>query len=302
MGLYVYRNSDHFETVTTKSGAFRLLASHPGIEIHEGTMVKGKQLNLLPFGDGDPAAAEAYYILCGTMRATLPTCVITVGRNDLIVTSSLKGPVIFETLEDVRFLYVCSRSTFGEVSTKLRELTHLAAEVELRDGHTAGHGLRVQSLAFATGQQLGMSHERLHDLEYGAYLHDVGKCRIPLTILTKPGALDEEEWTEMRRHSEYGMQMVLETTLRGAAKIIEQHHERFNGSGYPRGLSGDEIMPEALVVGIADTFDSLTSGRPWRPALPRGHALRVLEDAAGVLFPRDLLKAFRAAEMSMPGT
>ena len=97
-------------------------------------------------------------------------------------------------------------------------------------------------------------------------------------------------------------EMLAQVFPRGAGAIVEQHHERLDGSGYPLGLSGADILTEALIVGIADTFDALTSDRPWRPAVPRERALKVLDEAADVLFPKELVKAFRVAELRSTGS
>ncbi len=295
-GLAVVKCGESDDTVATRSGVFRLLASRPGVELHEGTMRRGRHLNLVPFEDPAEDAVEVYYILRGSLRAEMPSGVVTAGRGDVLVAEGLSEPVIFETLDDVQFLYFSTKRTFKEVAGNLRELMRLASDVEIRDGYSAGHSLRMQRLAFAAGRELGLPHPRLYNLEYGSYLHDVGKLRIPRSILVKPGALTAEEWAEMRRHPAYGREMLEPTFLRAAGQIVEQHHERLDGSGYPLGLRGDEILVESLIVGVVDTFDSMTTERPYRPAATRERALRELERAAGVLFPRDVVEAFCAIE------
>jgi HD-GYP domain-containing protein (c-di-GMP phosphodiesterase class II) len=295
-GLAVLKFGESVESVATKSGVFRLLATRPGVELHEGAMVRGKHLNLVPFDDSADSATEVYYIVSGSLRTVLPTGVITVRAGDVLVTEGLSEPVIFETLEDVRFLYFSTRPTFNQVGENLRELMRLAGDVEIRDGYTAGHCLRMQRLAFATGRELGLPHQRQYNLEYGSYLHDVGKLQVSQKILTKRGSLTEEEWAEMRRHPGYGKTMLERTFLNTAAQIVEQHHERLDGSGYPFGLRGDEILLESLIVGVADTYDAMVTERPYRPASTRDRALGELRDAAGARFPPDVVDAFRAVE------
>ncbi len=295
-GLVILRSGESVESVTTKSGVFRLLASLPGVELHLGTLVKGKQLNLVPFDGSPEGASEAYYVLRGSLRASPPTGPIRVGQGDLILAESLTEPVIFETTEEVEFLYISNRPTFHQVSGQLRELMRLAAEVETRDAYSAGHCLRIQKLAFATGKELGLPHPRLYLLEYGSYLHDLGNLRLPRAMLVKRGALTAEEWVEMKRHPGYGKDMLRGTFIPDAGLIVEQHHERLDGSGYPQGLRGDQIQVEASIVGVVDTFDAMTTERPYRPAATREQALSELEDSAGALFPRDVVSAFRTAE------
>ncbi len=295
-GLAVVKSGESSDAVSTRSGVFRLLVSRPGMELHAGTIERGKHLNLVPFEDPAEDAAEVYYIVQGSLRAVLASGVVTARRGDVLIAEGLSEPVIFETLDEVQFLYFSTKRTFSQIATNLRELMRLASDVEIRDGYTAGHCLRMQRLAFATGRELGLPQPRMYNLEYGSYLYDVGKLRIPQTVLLKPGALTDEEWVDMRKHPEYGRDMLTPTFLREAAPIVQQHHERLDGSGYPLGLRGEEILVESLIVGVVDTYEAMTNERPYRPAVLRERALSELDRAAGTLFPRDVVQAFRAVE------
>jgi putative nucleotidyltransferase with HDIG domain len=156
-------------------------------------------------------------------------------------------------------------------------LRALAAALEARDVETRGHSDRVVAYCVRLGRQLGLSERELITLEHGALLHDIGKIGVPDSILLKRGSLTDEEWGQMRRHVEYGAQILRGIDfLEGASHIVAQHHERFDGSGYPRRLVGEQICIGARIFAVADAVDAITSDRPYRKSQP-------FEAAAGEL-------------------
>lgn len=158
----------------------------------------------------------------------------------------------------------------------------LAAAVEARDENTKGHNLRVANLAVRIGRAMELPTETLRTLARAGLLHDVGKIGIPDAILSKPGALDPDEWTVIKRHPAMGHDILLRVpSLRKEADIVVAHHERLDGSGYPRGLRGEQIPLESRILAVADTYDVLVSDRPYRQAFDRTRALRILHEEAG---------------------
>jgi len=146
-------------------------------------------------------------------------------------------------------------------------LRALGAAIDLRDSETAGHSQRVCRYSLELGRGLGLSGEALDVIARGGYLHDIGKLGIPDSILLKPGPLNPQEWRVMRQHAQIGFDLVQGIPfLAEAADIILAHHERYDGSGYPRGLRGDEIPLGARIFAVADSFDAITSDRPYRRA------------------------------------
>ncbi len=244
-------------------------------------------MTLISSGD----ATETYYILAGTLRYGAST----LGTGDYIVTSGLDEACTLSALSEVRFLYFTTKPIFHTLSQELDELMRLAVEVELRDGYTAGHCRRLQTLSYATGQELGLPPDRLYLLDYGAYLHDVGKVKVPLDILQKPSALSAPEWHIVKQHPTFGRELLETTYLKEAGAIVEQHHERRDGSGYPYGLSGDDILIESSVVAVADTYDAMTTDRPYRRALSPEQAFGELKQYAGLHYPKEVVSAFISA-------
>lgn len=155
----------------------------------------------------------------------------------------------------------------------------IARAVEARDQDTGDHCGRLAQLGVRLGERLGLDVDQLTALRRGAYLHDLGKIGVPDAVLLKPGRLTEDEWRIMRRHVEIGVEICSPlASLRPVVPLIRHHHERFDGSGYPDGLSGKEIPLLARVFQVVDVFDALSSDRCYRAALPVDEALAVLEE------------------------
>ncbi|HEY9288918.1 MAG TPA: HD-GYP domain-containing protein [Candidatus Dormibacteraeota bacterium] len=158
----------------------------------------------------------------------------------------------------------------------------LAAAVEARDEITRGHNYRVAELAVKIGRAMDLPNDTLRTLARSGLLHDVGKIGIPDSILSKPGALDPDEWVVIKRHPEMGHAILSRLErLRHEAEIVVAHHERLDGSGYPRGLRGDQIPLESRILAVADTYDVLVSDRPYRKAFGREHAVKILLEECG---------------------
>ena len=173
-------------------------------------------------------------------------------------------------------------------------LKALVAALETRDSETHGHSERVVNFSLRLGQGLGLNAEQMRSLEFGSLLHDIGKIGVPDAILRKPAKLTEEEWVQMREHPTHGRKILggIEF-LEGAAKVVAQHHERWDGSGYPLGLRGGEIDICARIFAVADAFDAMVSDRVYRTGRSHDDALAELEDCAGRQFDPRVVEAFR---------
>ena len=165
--------------------------------------------------------------------------------------------------------------------------------LDLRDKETEGHTQRVTELTLRLARVMGMSDDALVHVRRGALLHDMGKMGIPDGILLKPGQLTEEEWVVMRRHPVYAYQMLLPITyLRPALAIPYSHHEKWDGTGYPRSLKGEDIPLEARVFAVIDVWDALTSDRPYRMAWPKDKAQAFIREQSGKHFDPAVVDAF----------
>jgi len=171
----------------------------------------------------------------------------------------------------------------------------LAAAVDAKDPYTRGHSLRVMQYSLMAGLALHLSPDQLNVLEQGAILHDVGKIGVDDRILRKPARLTKAERLQMEDHPAIGAAIVEDIPfLREARKLILHHHERWDGSGYPNQLCGDQIPFGASVLAVADAFDTMTTDRPYRKAMPFGAAMREFERCSGTQFCPEAVEGFIA--------
>jgi putative nucleotidyltransferase with HDIG domain len=181
-------------------------------------------------------------------------------------------------------------------------LRALAAALEARDVETKGHSERVVAYCMRLGKALSLTDRDLITLEHGALLHDIGKIGVPDAILLKRGALTEDEWNYMRRHVDYGAQILRGIDfLQGATQIVAQHHERFDGSGYPSRMEGDKICLGARIFAVADAVDAITSDRPYRQARSFADAAEELLRCAGAHFDPAIVRAFTGVPLDQWG-
>lgn len=172
-------------------------------------------------------------------------------------------------------------------------LKALTTALETRDSETHGHSERVVSYSLRLGREYGMDERQLKALEFGSLLHDIGKIGVPDSILRKPAKLTEDEWVLMREHPMHGQQILRGIEfLEGAAKVVAQHHEKWDGSGYPHGLKGEEIDLCARIFSVADAYDAMTSDRVYRRGKNYEVAAKELDDWAGRQFDPKVVEAF----------
>ena len=172
-------------------------------------------------------------------------------------------------------------------------LKALTAALETRDSETHGHSERVVSYSLRLGREYGLNRDEMKALEFGSLLHDIGKIGVPDSILRKPAKLTEEEWVRMREHPMHGQQILRGIEfLQGAARVVAQHHEKWDGSGYPLGLRVEDIDVCARIFSVADAFDAITSDRVYRKGKSYEAAAQELDEWAGKQFDPQVVKAF----------
>ena len=173
-------------------------------------------------------------------------------------------------------------------------LEALVRMLDAREEHTGRHSKRVRELAVALAQEMGLTNEQQETVASGAFLHDIGKIAIPDHILLKPGPLTDEEWVIMKTHSQTGYDILRSSQfLQHTAQVVYQHHEHFDGSGYPQGLSGKDISEGARIFAVIDAYYAMRSQRVYRDAIPHTAAVEEVMAHAGTQFDPDVVDAFR---------
>lgn len=195
------------------------------------------------------------------------------------------GPLLlarfsFKLYIEMRSIYISTIEAFNSV-------------LEAKDPYTSGHASRVEEYALKLGNAYGLSSDKIKDLRNAAILHDIGKIGVKDDILNKAGKLTREEFQEIMTHPTIGADIIQKVDfLNKISDIIRYHHEKYNGTGYPEGLSGDSVPIEAYILSIADSYDAMTSDRPYRKALTQDEALKEIKVNAGTQFHPELAEKF----------
>jgi ribonuclease P protein subunit RPR2 len=241
--------------------------------------------------------------------------------NDLTHTSPPEGamadaemPAVHDQLivfaRELGELYRLERSRSAELQRVLESLQEtyiatmksLAQVIEAKDTTTRGHLDRTQAYGLALARRIDPDLVRTPTLGYGFFLHDIGKVGIPEQILCKEGPLDGAEWDVMRTHPVIGAQIVAPIAfLTDAVDLIRHHHERFDGRGYPDAIAGEDIPLPARIFSVADSFDAMTSDRPYRGAIGLERALEEIQRGAGTQFDPDVVGVFVEMVEGGPG-
>jgi HD-GYP domain-containing protein (c-di-GMP phosphodiesterase class II) len=187
-----------------------------------------------------------------------------------------------------------AEEAYRELAASYLSMVRTLAEVcEAKDSYTRSHLDRTYQYAMLLTQAVAPGYAARAEIGYGFLLHDIGKVGIPESVLNKPGPLTDEEWAVMRSHPILGVNLVRPLRFLGdAVGIIRSHHERWDGKGYPEGLAGEDIFLPARIFMLADTFDAMTTDRPYRRALPIHVALEEVERHAGTQFDPELAAAW----------
>ncbi|TWT06643.1 HD domain-containing protein [Planococcus sp. CPCC 101016] len=288
-GLDILKNG-YLEKVNNESTFISLLGRGDGLEIIKQTVMKDKLIILFP--GKDASVHEFFYILNGVLEVEINDERIQLRENDFISAKSLEETVHFTALTEVSFLSVSTAPTFHYLSEVISELRKIGAAVEQKDRYTFNHSSRVANYAVKTATKMKLRREHMENLFLASILHDIGKINIPEEVLKKPSKLTNEEFEMVKKHPGDGAAMIRDTPYADIADIVEQHHERVNGRGYPFGLKGDEILIEAKIIGVCDTFDAMTEDRAYRSAFSVEYAMAEINSLRGIQYDEEVVEAF----------
>ncbi len=238
-------------------------------------------------------AKEFVFMIEGELLCQGATIKKMIQKGDYFYIHDIKEKLHITALSDVTLLYVSNRSVYEEISHIVIELNEITHKVMQKDLYTYEHNNRLHSYSMQIAEKLDLNRERSEMLLFAAMFHDIGKLNVPDYILQKPGTLNEEEFGYIRQHPSDGKRIISDTYLKYIGDIIEQHHERLDGSGYPRGLRAEEILMEAKIIAVADSYDAMTTDRPYRKAMAPKRAIQELESLVNVHYEKNVVDAFR---------
>jgi HD-GYP domain-containing protein (c-di-GMP phosphodiesterase class II) len=289
-GFYVGNSLDYIDKTIKKSSDLSLLAQCNGTEIMINTIKQDKLFHVDPSDNN--CIMEFFYLLNGSVEYEYNGSRKILSKGDYFYVFKITESIFFKVLDEVTLLYVSNQPVYRSLKDEMCELTEIVKQVEKKDIYTFNHSERVSEYSKMIAEKLNFEGERLENLVYASTFHDVGKINIPDEILNKPGRLTEEEMKYIKKHPIDGSKMIHDTFLKYTSKIIEQHHERLNGSGYPYGLKGDEIMLEARIIAVADSYDAMTSDRPYRSGMDSALAVKELISMKGTHYDEDVVDVF----------
>ncbi len=263
--FYIGKKDTFKEKFIQNSARLSLLGKGDGSEVMIQEINANETVFIEPGEYSD--VMEFFYILDGELEVYCDKSRAILNRDDYFYVHHLDEPVQFHTITDVKLLYFSTQPVFHYLSSKIRALVALANSVEEKDIYTHGHIARVKDYALKIGNKMRLSKEKIENIGFAALFHDIGKTNVPDEILKKTGKLTDEEFEIIKKHSVWGAEIVSSTYFEKLSEIIMQHHERIDGSGYPDKIKGEKICIEAKVIAVADSYDAMTSDRPYRQAL-----------------------------------
>lgn len=299
-GLVHKKAGEVIETVSSRNLEIALLAFYDGTEIIHHSLLKNSKWAIGPDEGWD--ALEFIYILSGELVLNLDKSNLSIKKGDYLKAIPIKKDCFFTAKVDTEFLYVTSQPVFHHYSHTIQKFRNLAIEVEQKDGYTAEHCNRIMKLSLLVADVMQLSAKELYQLNLGSFLHDIGKIKVPDHVLNKPGKLTDSEWAIMKSHPIYGKIIMEETkfpSLVEAAPIVEQHHERYDGKGYPYGLQKNEILIGASIVSVVDSYDAMTTDRVYRKALSIEEAFSEIQEGKESQFHPDVVDAFFSIEQKI---
>lgn len=292
--LVVKRKNSYMGEGLTFSGGnqSQLVLKQPGIEVAFDFMPKGSAgVFYIPGGD---TMTEINYILKGKIELRDKNEIILVEDGDFFYQKGTERYISFEVHRDTQMFYINNQPYFDEYEQQISGLMKVLNQLQEADGDTLDHCERVKALCLGTAHYIGFDQTKLNILFYASRFHDVGKSKIPLEILLKPGRLTEEEFEVMKLHSQYTYEMIREYYGEEIASAAYEHHERLDGTGYPRHLKGDAIGLPARIICVADAYDAMIHTRPYHNGKKREEAFAELWRCAGTQFDEKVIRALSA--------
>lgn len=289
-GLYLKRKNKYIEKYNKDSEELSLIAKGDGAEVMLHNI---KRNNVFFISPGKKShLMEFCYILDGEILYKEHDDNYILKQGDYFYVHHLKETVELKAVSDVTLLYLSTQPVFHYLSKRIKELRDISIKCQIKDMYTHDHEDRVKVYAEKIGNKLGLPKEKIDKLVFASLFHDIGKINVPDEILKKPDSLTREEMDYIKKHPLDGAQMVENTYYKDTGKIIEQHHERLDGSGYPHGLMSYEICIEAKIIAISDSYDAMITNRPYKKAMSPSEALNELKILSGIYYDEKAVNAF----------
>lgn len=279
-GLNIIRDENAILKVVSNVGTFSLKAKDEKLEVIFIEAKAGKSLFLHPYECEN--AMYMFYLIEGKLFYTKEKTFLAAG--DSITAKDLSETEFFDITEDCKILMITQREFFDVQAQYAMKLTCEMNKIQNKDLYTEEHCNRTGNLAGKIGTRIGLSNDRINELMFASKIHDLGKIEVPLDILNKPGKYTDEEFEIMKKHSLNGFNIISDYVTEREARIVLEHHEKINGSGYPFGINGDDMLLESRILAVADAYDALISDRPYRKGFTTEEAINIILKDKGILW------------------
>lgn len=284
----IYKYEDNIESYKNNAGIFRLLVDDEDIEVFESNINAGKSIICQPYESRD--AMNVIILLEGKLFHTNERKYIEAGSR--ITFKNLKETHHLSVIEKTKLIMIRNCKHFISQASKTDKVYDLIHQLQEKDNYTEEHCNTSGNLAVQIATILKLPEDVIENLLHASKIHDVGKILIPKEILNKPSKLDLEEYDSFKQHPIYGYEIVMkETDNEALAKIVLDHHERLDGSGYPNGLSGSEVTIESRIMAVVDSFDAMISKRPYKEPKSVENALIDLQNHVGTWYDEKVVAA-----------
>lgn len=289
-GLYIM-GSGCISRASHDNNALSLLASGGGLDIMLQEIF-GRRPGCITPGDS-PDLLEFFYVVTGRFRIKLDDKSYRLGPGDSFYVYDLDKTLSFDADDGSKAIYIASKPIFDYLLDFMDDLNRLLKQYEEKDVYTHNHSIRVEQYTLKIASRMGLPNEMLLTLAVASLFHDIGKINVPDEILNKAGRLSEREFEFIKHHPADSVKLLSEKFEKALTNIVEQHHERLDGSGYPKGLKGDDIILEARIIAVADSFDAMTSDRAYRSAMSIEDAMAEIESMSGVKYDSEVVNTLK---------
>lgn len=293
----ILNEGEFIETVYFKGLQLSLIAAGDGTEVIHHKLQPGSSWAMGPEEGWE--GLEYFFIVSGKLVYQRDEVSIELIPGQSFFESPIKEYTIFHAKEETEFIYVTSQPVFHHYSQLSKDLLELTISIEEKDGYTRDHCERIKDYSMLVGEVLDLNTKQIARLNLASFFHDLGKVKVPLNILQKPSKLTDDEWEIMKLHTTFGRELLEETRiplLGEIGLIVEQHHERYDGKGYPKGLKGDEITIEAAIIAVVDSFDAMTTDRVYKKGKSKKEAFEEILKNRGTMYHPQVVDAFIALQ------
>ncbi|MFZ5354631.1 MAG: HD-GYP domain-containing protein [Bacillota bacterium] len=287
-GFNTVRQGESIHTSGNTSCTYELKVKDSGTEAMLMSLKRNSMLICQPYECRN--SLNIYYILDGVLEHQRDKSLYK--KGDCFTVKNIQDSIFFKCIVDSSILWITEKNIYEQVAFENRLINQMLQSIQQKDNYTYDHCCRVGQLSRQISRKMGLSDKRIVNTIIAAMCHDIGKINTPVQILNKPDSLSETEYEIVKRHAIDGYVILAKEMGEDIARIILQHHERLDGRGYPNHIRGNDIILEAKILAVIDSFDAMVSDRPYRRGIKPEEALSELKGCIGTHYEKEVVDRF----------